>query len=277
MRMHHPHGLRRRLLADHRGGPAGAAGVVAAGGPARGRASTCRPWSRPCGDLADGPLTRPAVARWREELLKGSGRRAPRGTACELWLDLRARAAVRDVGPALGATCTGWREDWLGRASRRPSTQAQELLIRRYLGGFGPASRKDLASWAGLPPAAFAPALDRMKLRRFEDADGGELLDLPRAPLPDPGTFAPVRFLPTWDAALLVHARRTQILPERFRPRIFNTKTPHSRPTFLVDGQVAGTWRVERGRIEIEPFERLSRETKRALDDEADRLVAFHG
>ena len=116
-----------------------------------------------------------------------------------------------------------------------------------------------------------------MKLRRFEDADGGELLDLPRAPLPDPGTFAPVRFLPTWDAALLVHTRRTQILPERFRPRIFNTKTPHSRPTFLVDGQVAGTWRVERGRIEIEPFERLSRETKRALDEEADRLVAFHG
>jgi hypothetical protein len=34
---------------------------------------------------------------------------------------------------------------------------------------------------------------------------------------------------------------------------------------------------VERGRIESEPFERLSRETKRALDDEADRLVAFHG
>ena len=58
-------------------------------------------------------------------------------------------------------------------------------------------------------------------------------------------TPAPVRFLPTWDATLLVHARRTQILPERFRPMVFDTKTPHSVPTFLVDGQVAGTWRVE--------------------------------
>jgi DNA glycosylase AlkZ-like len=76
---------------------------------------------------------------------------------------------------------------------------------------------------------------------------------------------------------LLVHARRTQILPERFRPRIFSTKTPHSAPTFLVDGQVAGTWRVEPDAIRITPFERLSRGTERELDEEAERLAAFHG
>ena len=57
---------------------------------------------------------------------------------------------------------------------------------------------------------------------------------------------------------------------------IFDRKTPHSRPTFLVDGQVAGTWRVERGRIELASFERPSREVRRALDEEADRLLAFH-
>ena len=85
-----------------------------------------------------------------------------------------------------------------------------------------------------------APVLDRMTLRRFRDEQGGELLDLPRAPLPDADVPAPVRFLPTWDATLLVHARRTQILPERFRPLLFDTKTPHSFPSFLIDGQVAG-------------------------------------
>ena len=84
--------------------------------------------------------------------------------------------------------------------------------------------------------------LDRLELRRF---DGG-LVDLPRAPLPDPETPAPPRFLPTWDATLLVHARRTGILPEEHRPKIFGIKTPHSFPTFLIDGQVAGTWRYER-------------------------------
>ena len=42
--------------------------------------------------------------------------------------------------------------------------------------------------------------------------------------LPDPETPAPVRFLAVWDATLLVHARRTEILPEALRPRIFNTE-----------------------------------------------------
>jgi len=112
-----------------------------------------------------------------------------------------------------------------------------------------------------------------MRLRRFQDDAGVELLDLPRAPLPDPETPAPPRFLPTWDATLLAHARRTQILPERHRAKIFNTKTPHSLQTFLVDGQ--GIWKIERGRVKLEPFERLSREARKELDDEAERLAAF--
>ena len=47
-------------------------------------------------------------------------------------------------------------------------------------------------------------------------------------------------------------------------------------PTFLVDGQVAGTWRYERGRIALEPFHRLPRDARRELDEEAERLAAFH-
>jgi hypothetical protein len=85
-----------------------------------------------------------------------------------------------------------------------------------------------------------------------------------------------VRFLPTWDATLLVHARRTQILPEPYRPLVFNTKTPHSVPTFLVDGAVAGTWRYERGRVETKPFEPLPKAARREVDDEAKRLAEFH-
>ena len=66
-----------------------------------------------------------------------------------------------------------------------------------------------------------------------------------------------MRFLPTLDAILLVHARRTGVLPEEYRPRLFSTKTPHSFGTFLVDGAVAGTWRHDGGTILTEPFQRL--------------------
>jgi hypothetical protein len=134
----------------------------------------------------------------------------------------------------------------------------------------------DLAGWSGLTATTLRPTIERASLRRFRDEQGRELLDLPRAPLPDPDTPAPVRFLPTWDATLLVHARRTQILPERFRSLVFSTKTPHSVPTFLVDGQVAGTWRYEDGHVRLDPFERLPAATRRALDREAEALAAFH-
>ena len=113
-------------------------------------------------------------------------------------------------------------------------------------------------------------------MRRFRDEQGKELVDLPRLPLPDADTPAPVRFLPVWDATLLVHARRTQILPERYRPLIFNTKTPHSVNAFLVDGQVAGTWRYEKGTVKIAPFGRLPKGVRAELDDEAERLAEFH-
>ncbi len=165
-------------------------------------------------------------------------------------------------------------EDWLGPSDATPD-QGVALLIKRYLGGFGPASRKDIASFTGLPMSLLGPAVDRLGLRRFRDVEGGELLDVPRGPIPDPDTPAPVRFLPVWDATLLVHARRTQIVPEIYRPRIFNTKTPHSVNTFLVDGRVAGAWRFEAGGVRVEPFERLPRTIRRELDDEAERLGAF--
>jgi hypothetical protein len=166
-------------------------------------------------------------------------------------------------------------EDWLGAADVTPD-EGVEHLVRRYLGAFGPATRNDISDWAGLAVSELAPALARLKLRRFRSEGGDELLDLPRAPLPDPDTPAPVRFLPTWDATLLVHARRTGILPEKYRPLVFNTKTPHSVSTFLVDGEVAGTWRYERGRVTLDPFAPLARAARRELEQEGERLAAFH-
>jgi len=149
-------------------------------------------------------------------------------------------------------------------------------LVRRYLGAFGPAPPPDVAHWAGMRPRALAEAIAGMKLRRFRDEHGRELVDLPRAPLPAPDTPAPVRFLPTWDATLLVHARRTGILDERHRKRLFNSSNPQSERTFLVDGKAAGAWRYEDGRVTLDPFGRLSANTRAELEQEAERLAAFH-
>jgi DNA glycosylase AlkZ-like len=190
------------------------------------------------------------------------------------WVDL-VRVPPSGTWERRRADLYGLADDWLREA---PASEADGLarLVTAYLGGFGPAPLGDIASWAGLPTTTLQPIAAGLELRRFRDDSGRELLDLPEAPLPDPDTPAPIRFLPTWDATLLAHARRTQILPERYRPRVFTTRTPHSVGTFLVDGAVAGTWRPERDRIVTAPFEALPPAVQRDLDDEAERLAAFH-
>ena len=166
-------------------------------------------------------------------------------------------------------------EDWVGPEDASED-EGIDHLVRRYLQGFGPARPTEIADWASLDVSTTKRALERLDLRRFQDEQGKELVDLPRLPLPDADTPAPARLLPVWDATLLVHCRRTQILPERYRPRVFNVKTPHSVNTFLVDGQVAGTWRYDKGRVKLEPLGRLTKAARTELDDEADRLAAFH-
>jgi hypothetical protein len=209
------------------------------------------------------------------ELLKADGFPQIAVVSAGMWLDL-VRVPPSGTWEQRRADLYGLADEWL-RKSKPTEAEGLEQLVRRYLGGFGPASLNDLASWAGLPVTTLRPVVDRLPLRRFRDDKGGVLLDLLRAPLPDPETPAPVRFLPTWDATLLVHARRTQMLPERHRSLVFNTKTPHSVSTFLVDGTVAGRWHYEKGRVHLEPFERLSAAVRRDLEDEAKRLAAFHG
>jgi hypothetical protein len=118
-------------------------------------------------------------------------------------------------------------------------------------------------------------ALDRLEpLRRFRDEHGRELLDVARAPLPDPDTPAPVRFLPKWDNVLLAFADRTRVLPDEYRKRVIGANGDVAQ-TFLIDGFVAGIWRIESGRVVLEPFARLSRSARHDVEDEAGRLESF--
>ncbi|MGH8927024.1 MAG: DNA glycosylase AlkZ-like family protein, partial [Acidimicrobiia bacterium] len=196
----------------------------------------------------------------------------------DLWTGVGAFVDLVRVPPS--GTWERRRADLFGLAqgwiAREPiSVQAAtEWLIRRYLGGFGPAQPDDIAVWAGLP--ADALDLEPMKLRRFATTDGRMLLDVERAPIPAPDVPVPVRFIPVWDAMLLVHARLKGIIAEEYRPVIFNSKNPQSLPTFLVDGTVAGTWRYEGGKVKVKPFAPIPRKWKRELGQEAAALAAFH-
>jgi hypothetical protein len=221
--------------------------------------------ARARGRLAAGPLS-------RTELIEDMDARTFNGIG--MWLDL-VRVPPAGTWEHRRADIYATAESWLGPPSVTPS-EGLERLIRRYLQGFGPGAPADIANWAGLPPTSVNEAIERLELRRFRDEGGGLLVDLPRLPLPAPDAPAPPRFLPTWDATLLVHCRRTLILPEQHRPKVFHTRAPQSVATFLVDGVVAGTWRYDGGKIELQPFGRLAGEERHELEEEGRRLAAFH-
>ncbi|MGH8825607.1 MAG: winged helix DNA-binding domain-containing protein [Jiangellaceae bacterium] len=166
-------------------------------------------------------------------------------------------------------------ENWIGPPDIS-AADARVLLVRRYLAGFGPATTAEIGNWAGLPVRAVTEALERVEHVTHEADGGAALVDVPGAPLPDADTPAPIRFLPTWDATLLVHARRARILPEEHRTKVFSIRNPQSVPTFLVDGAVAGSWRYADGRIELTEFDTLPRGVLRSVERAARDIAAFY-
>lgn len=210
----------------------------------------------------------------RDEMQKAIGVNNQVWYGVGLWLDL-VRVPPSGTWERRRADLFTTAEQWLG-ASTATRESGMDLLVKRYLEGFGPARAKDIAVWGGVDLPSVVAALERVSAVRYRDEQGVDLFDLPGAPLPPAGTPAPVRFLPTWDATLLVHARQAQVIAEEHRPLVFNVKTPHSVGTFLVDGSVAGKWKEVKGRVIPEPIRRLSAAERREVEREAESLSAFH-
>jgi hypothetical protein len=214
--------------------------------------------------LADGPRT----VKELDGLVSGFVGNA------SLWVDL-VRVPPSGTWERRRADRLGLAEDWVGPADA-DEDEGLAHLVRAYLRAFGPARWRDIGLWAGISLADAKRGAQGLTLVRHRDEDGNELVDLPDAPLPDPATPAPVRFLPYWEAVLLVHARRTGILPEEHRGKVFQTKNPFSVGTVLVDGHVAAAWSLRDGRIVVDAYEELGAADRRAVEDEREALEAFH-
>jgi hypothetical protein len=176
------------------------------------------------------------------------------------------------TGPAAFTTV----EAWLGGPP--PPSRSPDGLVLRYLAAYGPATVRDVQAWCGLTRLAEVAERLRPRLRAFRGPDGGELLDLPDAPRPDPDTPAPPRFLPEYDNVLLSHADRARIIPGRRRvplpPGLGGTGG-----TVLIGGLWQGTWKLAAGRggaaLRVEPFTRLSGGQAAEVTAEGARLLAF--
>jgi hypothetical protein len=173
------------------------------------------------------------------------------------------------------------------RDPRRPSfiadprplpdpADAATLVLSRYLAAFGPASRRDVAGWAGVAQRDFAEAWTRLPTVSYRDEHGSELFDLPDQPLPPASTRLPVRLLANWDQPLLAYADRERIVS----PEVQELKLGLSGDaTVTVDGRVCASWHLRRDgdavQLTITPHVEIRRSARAEIRAEAKRTARF--
>jgi Winged helix DNA-binding domain len=157
-----------------------------------------------------------------------------------------------------------------------PPAEAAALVLERYLAAFGPASRRDVASWSGVAQRDFAAAWERVPTVSYRDERGVELLDLPGQPLPPATTKLPPRFLARWDQALLAYADRERIIPLELQPLKL---TLSGDQTITVDGRVAASWLLKRSthavEVQIAPHREIRRSAHAQIRAEAKVTARF--
>jgi hypothetical protein len=169
---------------------------------------------------------------------------------------------------------------WIARGERPREEEALEMLVRRCLAAFGPATVADVAKFAGQVPPRVRPTLERLapKLLTFRDEEGRLLYDLPHAPRPDGEFAAPVRFLPRYDELLISYQHRDRVIAPAHRRAVY-AKNAIVEAVVTVDGFAAGTWGLVRAKNEavlrVAPFTRLRAKDRVAVETEADALLAF--
>jgi hypothetical protein len=187
-------------------------------------------------------------------------------------LHLLFLASLRGVvvrGPMVGTQHAYVRvEDWLGPARPVDRDVALAELARRYLVGHAPADDRDLAKWAGLPLRDARAGLSAIASELVERDDG--LVHLaahpPAAEIPAP------RLLGAFDPVLLGWTSRESILGPHTH---IVTRNGMFHPFAMVDGRAVATWKLNRGKVTIEPLGRIARKATAVLEADAADVERF--
>lgn len=215
--------------------------------------------------LADeGPLTR---AQLRQRVAAAGVRTAGQALVNVLLLASLRGLIVR--GPMVGREqAFVLVRDWLGEQPAVDRDRALAELARRYLVGHGPAADRDLARWAGLPLRDARAGLSAIGAQLRTRPDG--LVELKRrlkiAELPQP------RLLGAFEPLLLGWIDRSPLLGSR-QAKV--TVGGLFKPFALVEGHAVATWRLTGGALVLEPFRRLHRDIRAALEADGEDVVRY--
>ena len=212
----------------------------------------------------EGPLTRPQL----RERLDRAGMQA----AGQALIHFFFLASVRGIvvrGPMVGKEhAYVLVRDWLEPTKPIDRDKALAELARRYLVGHAPADERDLARWAGLPLRDARAGLAAIASQLVERDDG--LVHLtrhpPKAEVPEPTLIG------AYDPVLLGWTSREQIIGPHTH---LVTNNGLFRPFAMVGGRAVATWRLNSGKVSIEPLGRVTKKASAALEADAADVERF--
>jgi winged helix DNA-binding protein len=150
---------------------------------------------------------------------------------------------------------------------------ARRDLARRYLHVFGPTTPASFATWAGIGLVEADAAFDGLvrSMTPVRTPIGGAWIlarDEPEVRAPgEPAAAA--RLLPSGDTYYLLQgADRELLVPDaRRRSELWTSRVWPG--AVLVGGEIAGTWRRAQAKMTIQPWRRLTRAERDAVEEEA--------
>jgi hypothetical protein len=183
------------------------------------------------------------------------------------------QAPPRGLWKRSGGVVYAFADDWLGR----PFTEVDlPDLVRRYLRAYGPATAADMTKWSTVTrlAPAFKALHDAGELVTHTDAQGRTLYDVPDGVLAEEDLELPTVMLGTYDNVFLSHADRARIAPDDVR-KLWMGPNGGIGSTLFVDGLLAGIWRYDGDRFEVESFQQLTAAERTAVGREKDRIAAL--
>jgi hypothetical protein len=162
--------------------------------------------------------------------------------------------------------------DWLGTPPPVDRERALAELARRYLAGHAPADARDLAKWSGLALRDARAGLAAIAGELHERSDG--LLELERQARKRAPRLPAPRLLGAFDPLLLGWSSREPIVGAN---KTLVTVNGLFRPFALVRGRAVATWRIVKREVVLEPFARITRADRAALETDAQDVLRYLG
>jgi hypothetical protein len=236
--------------------------------------------------LSGGPMT-------RRELTERSLSRKKTGKKTKAWFEQSWWGVIRQ-GMVQGLICYGPERDgeatyvrvdqWLKKQERVPERKAQQMFLRRYLNGYGPAALTDFRRWSGISGTELGAIWESLKKELVEVSIEGKKAFLLRK---DYDQFAQSSFdvpslelLPHFDPYLLGHSEKDHLVSPAHYKQVYR-KAGWISPVVLLNGRVGGVWSYTRGgkqlSLRVEPFERFPKTIRAKIEKKAASLGDFLG